>query len=138
MFVKYLHWFGIAACITLIVSCFLPWAYYADPHMVTEAERTFTGFYSFDNYYGKPGKFLTFFAVLVLVFTLLPKVWAKRANLFICALTVAYGFKTYVLFGSCYNNYCPEKLFSLYLMVACTLIMLVASGFPYLKLNDKK
>ena len=138
MITKYLHWLGIVACITLIISCFLPWVYYADPHIINESERTFTGFYSFNNEYGKPGKFLVFFGAITLTFMLLPKVWAKRANLFICALTVAYAIKTFILFGSCYNNYCPQKLFSLYLMVGCTVIMLIASGFPNLKLTDKK
>ena len=138
MITKYLHWLGIIACITLIISCFLPWVYYADPHIINESERTFTGFYSFNNEYGKPGKFLVFFGAITLTFMLLPKVWAKRANLFICALTVAYAIKTFILFGSCYNNYCPQKLFSLYLMVGCTVIMLIASGFPNLKLTDKK
>ena len=132
MFVKYLYWLGIAACIMLIVSCFLPWVYYAD------LNQTFTGFYSYKNEYGKPGKFLLFFGLLTLMFMLLPKVWAKRANLFICALTLAYAIKTFILFGSCYNNYCPQKLFSLYLMVGCTVVMLIASGFPNLKLAEKK
>lgn len=59
MFVKYLHWIGLAACICLIVSCFLPWVYYGD------IEQTFTGFYSYKNEYGKPGKFLTIFGILV-------------------------------------------------------------------------
>lgn len=132
MFVKYLHWIGIAACVTLIVSCFLPWVHYAD------INQTFTGFYSYKNEYGKPGKFLVFFAVLILIFMLLPKIWAKRANLFISALTLAYAIKTVILFGSCYNNYCPEKLFSLYLMAGCTVVMLLASVFPSLELADKK
>ena len=132
MFVKYLHWLGIAACLTLIVSCFLPWTYHAD------LNQSFTGFYSYDNHYGKPGKFLVFFGTIVLVLMILPKVWAKRTNLFICAFTTAYAIKTFILFGSCYNNYCPQKLFSLYLMVACTVVMLIAAGFPDAKITDRK
>ena len=68
---------------------------------------------------------------------LLPKLWAKRANLFICALALAYAVKTYILFSSCYNNYCPQKLFGLYLMLSCTVLMLLASVFPKLKIADK-
>lgn len=132
MIIKYLHWLGIAACITLIISCFLPWVYYAD------INQAFTGFYSYRNEYGKPGKFLLFFGLLTLIFMLLPKIWAKRANLFICALTLAYAVKTFILFGSCYNNYCPQKLFSLYLMVASTCVMLTSSMFPHLKIWDSK
>lgn len=132
MFVKYLHWIGMAACITLIVSCFFPWTYH------TDINQFFTGFYSYDNHYGKPGKFLIFFAVLILALMLLPKIWAKRTNLFVCALTLAYAVKTFILFGSCYNNYCPQKLFNLYLMVGCTVIMLLAAALPDIKLQDKK
>ena len=136
MFLKYLHWIGIVACITLMISCFLPWVYFADANIAKETERIFTGFYSYHNEYGKPGKFLIFFGAFTLVFMLLPKVWAKRANLFICSLTVAYAIKTFILFSSCYNNYCPQKLFSLYLMVCCTLVMLLASVFPKLKIEN--
>ena len=132
MSVKYLHWLGIAACLTLIITCFLPWSYHAD------LKQSFTGFYSYDNHYGKPGKFLIFFGIIVLVCMILPKVWAKRANLFICAFTLAYAIKTFILFGSCYNNYCPQKLFSLYLMVGCTVVMLIAAALPNAKILDKK
>lgn len=132
MSVKYLHWIGLAACLTLIVSCFFPWTYHAD------INQSFTGFYSYDNHYGKPGKFLIFFAVLVLILMLLPKIWAKRTNLFVCALTLAYAVKTFILFGSCYNNYCPQKLFNLYLMVGCTVLMLLAAALPDVKLAEKK
>jgi len=130
--VKLLHWLGITACLVLITSCFLPWTFHAD------INQAFTGFYSYQNKYGRPGKFLSIFAVFVLVFMLLPKVWAKRANLFICAFTIAYGIKTFTLFSSCYNNYCPQKLFGLYLMLGCTAVMLIASVFPNMKMVDKK
>lgn len=132
MLVKSLHWLGIAACLGLMISCFLPWTFHAD------INQSFTGFYSNLNKYGKPGKLLTFFGVLILVFMWLPKLWAKRTNLFIAALTVAYAIRTFILFSSCYNNYCPQKLPGLYIMLACTAIMLIASVFPNVKLADKK
>ena len=132
MFVKYLHWFGIVACITLIISCFLPWVHFVD------INQQFTGFYSYKNFYGKPGKFLVLLAAISLAFILLPKVWAKRTNLFLSALAVAYGIKSFVLFSSCYNNYCPQKLFGIYLMLACTVVMLISSVFPDLKLKRER
>ncbi|HEX2683168.1 MAG TPA: hypothetical protein VHL77_04520 [Ferruginibacter sp.] len=132
MFVRLLNWAGIAACIILIISCFLPWTFHAD------LNQTFNGFYSYDNHYGKPGKFLALFGALILVFMILPKLWAKRANLFISALTVAYAIKTYILFGSCYNNYCPQKLFGLYLMLASSVIILAAAVFPNMRVGEKR
>ena len=129
MIIKWLHWLGITACITLIISCFLPWVHYAD------INQDFTGFYSYQNQYGKPGKLLVGLGTIILIFMFLPRVWAKRANLFICALVVAYAIKSYILFSSCYNNYCPQKLFSLYLMVFCTLLMLVTAALPKMKIK---
>ena len=138
MVLKILHWVGILACITLITSCFLPWTYYADAHIVNEADRTFTGFYSFENNYGKPGKMLVFTAILSVLLILLPKIWAKRTNLFVCALGVGYAIKTYILFVSCYNAYCPEKKIGIYLMLVSSVVMLIASAFPNLALKENE
>ncbi len=132
MVVKFLHWLGIAACLALIISCFLPWAYYAD------LDQHFTGFYSYANQYGKPGKFMVTIAAVALLFMLLPKLWAKRTNLFLCALLVGYAIKTYILFGSCYKNYCPQKESGIYLMLFSSLVMLLATIFPEMSLTVRK
>jgi hypothetical protein len=129
MSTKILNIAGLVACVTLIVACFLPWAYYAD------LQQSFTGFYSYQNQYGKPGKFLSFIGVIAFALMILPKIWAKRANLFVCALCVGYAIKSYILFASCYNAYCPEKRAGIFLMLAATIIMLLASIFPDLKLK---
>ena len=129
--VKIIHCLGIAAAILLIVSCFMPWGYYAD------VKENFTGFYSFKNEYGKPGMFLTIIAIVTLVFMLLPRIWAKRANLFITALGVGYAIKTYVLYSSCYNAYCPEMKPWIYVMVGCSVVLLIASVFPQMKINSE-
>ena len=133
---KILHWLGLTACIILIFSCFMPWAYFADPHIVGEANKTFTGFYSYQNNYGKPGKLLVTTGVIVLLLMLLPKIWAKRTNLFLCALVVGYAIKTYILFVSCYNAYCPEKRIGIFLMLIASIVMLIAATFPKLSLKE--
>ena len=135
MVLKIIHYIGLAACIILIVSCFMPWAYYADAHIVNEAQRTFTGFFSYQNNYGKPGKLLVAIAVIVIALMLSPKIWAKRTNLFVCALAVGYAIKSFILYTSCYNAYCPEKKAGIFLMLIATLVMLVASAFPKLTLK---
>ena len=131
MTLKIIKWAGLAGCVLLIVACFLPWTYHAD------IDKTFTGFFSEKNEYGKPGKYLTFFAVASIVLILLPKVWAKRFHLFFAALTVGYAVKTYILFTSCYNAYCPDKKIGVFLMMASCIVILVAAVFPDLKLKGK-
>ena len=137
-FSKIMYRVGLGACILLVISCFMPWGYYADVHIPTEAQKTFTGFVTYQNQYGRPGKLLTLIAVVSFVFMLLPKIWAKRANLFIAALGVGYAIKTYILYTSCYNAYCPEKRAGIFIMIACTVIILIASAFPDIKLPEEK
>ena len=129
---KYSKWIGITACIVLIIACFLPWTYHAD------INKTFTGFFSEQNMYGRPGKFLVFFALASAVLIWLPKVWAKRLHLFLAALTMGYAIKTYILFISCYNAYCPDKKIGIYLMMGCCVVILVVAIFPDMRLNPPK
>jgi hypothetical protein len=131
MMAKLIYWAGVVACIVLIISCFVPWTYHAD------VGKTFNGFFSEQNQYGKPGKMLVFFGAMILVFMLLPRVWAKRANLFLAAFLLAYAIKTYILFTSCYNAYCPDKKAGIYIMLFSTMIMLLGAIFPNMKLMAK-
>lgn len=134
MGLKVLSWLGLAACMALIIACFLPWAHYNDPSIPDETQRTFTGFFSYKNYYGKPGKLIIALTVVIFVFMIIPRVWAKRTNLFLAALLLAYAITCYIRFGSCYNNLCPERLSGLYLMLTSAIIVLIAAMFPKGKL----
>ena len=124
-------WIGLLAGISLIISCFLHWAYYADLHTF------FTGFFSEQNMYGKPGKFLVFFALASICLLFMQKVWASRVNLFLSALFTGYAVKTYILFVSCYNAYCPEKQPGIYLMLISCILLLIVSIFPGIHLKEK-
>lgn len=129
---RFINWLGIAACVVLIVSCFLPWTYHAD------VQKDFTGFYSALNKYGRPGKFIIIFTVVILAFMLLPKIWAKRTNLFLAAVLVAYAVKTYILYTSCYMAYCPEKKTGVFLMLFSAVAVFIAAIFPNMKLQEAK
>jgi hypothetical protein len=135
---KLLSRIGMVACVTLIISCFLPLTYYADPHISNEADRTFTSFYSYKEQYGKPGYTLVFLSALILLFMILPKVWAKRTNLFLAAFALAYTIKTYILFTSCYNAYCPEKKAGIFIMLFSAVVILIGCVFPHMKIVDNR
>jgi len=114
-------YFGIASAMLLIVFCFIPWAYYPDLH------QNFTGFYSKQNTYGKPGKTFIFLALISIIFSLLPKLWAKRVNQFIAVLIIAYALKCYFVFSACYLGICPEIKPGLIGMLVCSVIILISS-----------
>lgn len=128
---KYSKLIGALAGIGLIVICFMPWTYHAD------VGKNFTGFFSEKGTYGKPGNAFVLFTVIFLSMTFISKVWAKRINLFVTAIMVAYAIKTYILFTSCYNAYCPEKKPGIYLVLIFSFILLLAAVFPELKIDKK-
>jgi hypothetical protein len=121
---KNVKWFGLTAYLLLAVACFIPWTWHAD------IQKIFTGFFSENNIYGKPGKFLLITGALATLSLFLTPVWFKRAGLFLGAIQVAYAIKNFLLFGSCYRGYCPEKKFGLWLMLFSSLLILAAVLFP--------
>ncbi len=121
---KYSKWIGIISALVLIIACFMPWTFHAD------VNKTFTGFFSEQDMYGKPGKFLVIFSVLSILLLLVNKVWAKRTFIFLAAIIISYAFKTYVLYTSCYNAYCPEKKPGIYLVLIASVILLIVAVFP--------
>lgn len=129
---KYSKWIGLATAIALIIVCFIPWTYHED------VQKSFTGFFSQNDAYGKPGKFLIFFSAVSVLLILIPRIWAKRTNLFVTGIMLAYAIKTYILYTSCYNAYCPEKKAGIFLVVALSLIQFVMSLFPDMKIEEKK
>jgi hypothetical protein len=118
---KYASNIGIAAALLLILCCFIPWAYYPDLH------QSFTGFYSEQNQYGKPGKAFIFLSCVSIIFFLLPKIWAKRANQLVSVLVFAYALKNYFIYAACYLGICPEIRFGLIGMLAFSLVILICS-----------
>ncbi len=121
---KYSQWIGALAAAMLIVSCFLNWAYYPD------LDKHFTGFFSEQNRYGKPGKVFVFLGVIAIILFLLPRVWAKRWNLLVGALTAAFAIRSYIVFSACYSVYCPRKEAGLWVMLLSSLLMLVMIMIP--------
>jgi hypothetical protein len=120
----YSRWIALGAFVLLVVACFMPWTYHAD------IGKTFTGFYSENNIYGKPAKFLLIAGGLSALFAFLPKLWLKRTALFLSGLNVAYAIKTFLMYGACYLGYCPEKKMGLFLMLVSTIMLLLVSMFP--------
>ncbi len=128
---KYYKQIGFIACILLVISCFLPWAFYPDLH------KSFNGFFSEKDIYGKPGKVFIFFAVVSAILILSKKVWAKRTIIFIAAFNLGYLVRTYILYTSCYRAFCPQKQYGLYLLILGSVLLLAVSFFPNLKVIEE-
>ena len=111
----------MAACALLIVSCFMHWAWYPD------IEKNFTGFFTQGNYYGRPGRLLSFFGATGIVFYFLRKNWSDRLNLIFSALCAAYAFTSFLRYTSSYDGFVPEKKIGIFIMLFSSLVHLAAT-----------
>jgi hypothetical protein len=128
---KFLQYIAILSCIALIVTCFIPWVHY------NSIDTTFNGYnvkpFPTGVNYGRAGKIITILVSISFLLTLIPYVAAKRTNMFVSALLVAYAIRTYVLFtGSLFEGE-VVKLAGIYLIVAFSFVILFCSIFPSLK-----
>lgn len=129
---KYSQWIGIAAALLLIAGCFMPWAYFPD------LGKDFTGFFSEKNIYGRPGKVLIFFSVVEILLFAVPRVWAKRANIFVTVLAIAFAIKSYILYTSCYGGICPDKRVGVFVVLGSAIITLLAALLPDLPVRTEE
>lgn len=132
MNMRWMKWLGIAAAGLLVVSCFMDWVVIVSKNIhVSGVEATGTSF-------GKPGYLhlvLTFFFI---VFTLVPRIWAKRFNLLTAGLNLGWALRNFAFIPACSGGECPEKHTGIYLSLIASILMLVSSLFPDITLPAEK
>ncbi|MGV3765841.1 MAG: hypothetical protein ACO1NW_06925 [Chitinophagaceae bacterium] len=129
---KYSTQTGILAALLMIVSVFLPWIY------IASKDITVTGLYAEGTNYGKPAYMNLVFTVAAVAFFLIPRVWAKRFNPFLCAANLAWSIRNLLILNVCYAGECPELKLGIILAQVASAGMLIASLFPGMKLPEEK
>ena len=128
---RWMKWIGLAASVLLIISCFSTWVIIVSKNIaVSGVNATGTNF-------GKPGYFNFLFTFLFILFTLIPRIWAKRTNLLITALNLSWALRNYFIISACRGGDCPEKQTSIYLLLIASLLMLASALFPDIKLREQ-
>jgi hypothetical protein len=127
---RWMKWIGLMAAILLIISCFTSWVVIESRNLVISGvDATGTNF-------GKPGYFHFILTGLFLIFLLTPKIWAKRSNLLIGAVNIAWAIRNFIIITACHMGECPEKKSGIYLAVFASAMMLLSSFFPDIKLKS--
>ena len=117
------------AFVMLLAVSYLPWVY------IESKQITVTGLHAAGTNFGKPALLSLVLGTAAVILFLLPYVGAKRANLFFCALNLAWAIRNFTILSSCRQGDCPEKEMGLYLMLVASIIMMAASLFPDVVLN---
>ena len=127
---KYTQTIGIIAALVVLICSFLPWS------IVVSEQITISGFDTKGTRFGKPGLFLNFFTIIVIVLFLIPAIWAKRTNIFIGAIVFTWSLRNYILVSTCLMGECPVKQPALYTLVIASGLVMVMTLLP--KLNTLK
>lgn len=129
---RYMKWIGLLAVALLIVSCFLPWVIIHSRNIIV------SGIDSGGTNFGKPGYTHFILSFFFIIFHFTPRLWAKRWNLLIVALNIAWAVRNYLIVSMCREGECPEKQTGLWLALIGSALMLLAALFPDIKLKEEK
>lgn len=121
---RFTKWIGCLAAICLVWSCFQDWVF------IEAIGKSITGMNTEGTNYGRPGKLHVYLAGIAAVLFLLPTVWAKRINIFICAFNMAFAIRNYIIISMCSGGDCPVKETGLYLVLISSAMMLLMSFLP--------
>lgn len=130
---KYSGIIGVAATALLIYSCTMVW--------VTIPVRNISvgGYHSAGtDYFGRPGLMSTLLCIIAAIFFLVPRLWAKRANVFVCALNLAWSVAKFYQIGVlCRYGDCPVRHTGIYIMLFSGIVIFIMSLMPKLELKPK-
>ncbi len=124
---KYSQISGVALALVLIAVSFIPWVH------IASIDATITGMHTTGTNFGKPAFMNIFFSVIAIALFLVPKLWAKRVNLFICALNMAWAIRNFFVVTTCFGGECPAKKAGIYLLLVLAGGMLVMCTLPKLQ-----
>jgi hypothetical protein len=129
---RYVKWIAIGAAILLIIAGFIPWV------KIDFKDLTITGVDTTGTTYGKPAYFHFILAVLFITCSLIQRVWAKRLNLLVTAVNLAWAVRNFFILATCSGGECPQRQTGLWLVLLSSIIMLAAALFPDMKVNSSK
>jgi hypothetical protein len=128
---KYSQWIGILAAVGAIIVCHFPWAVIESKSMVIY------GMYAPDTNFGRPGLMNIIVCSVSIVLFAIPRIMAKRINVFVTMFNLAWSIRNYILVASCLMGECPVKKPSLYLLVAFSVIMFLMALLPKMVVQPK-
>lgn len=126
---KYSNYVGVIACIILIGFCFVPWVY------ISAINTIITGISAPHTNFGKPGILHIILSIFSITLFLLPKVWAKRTNVFVATFNLAWSFRNFLLITQCEQGDCPEKKAGIYALIILSIIILIMAMLPKVSLK---
>jgi hypothetical protein len=129
---KHSQTIGIIAALAIIAVCFMPWV------ILPVRQQTITGMDATGTDFGKPGLLNIVISGATILFFLVPRIWAKRTNVFLAAVNLAWSVRNYLLVSTCLMGECPSKQPALFVLLFLALVVQLMSFLPKIPLPQKK
>lgn len=129
---KYSQLLGCIAVVILAAVCYLPWSYITDKNIVI------TGMSAPGTLYGKPGLMHLVLGVILIILFLISKITAKRINILVGAINLAWSVRNYILLTTCFMGECPQQKPALIIAILLCVLILIMTFLPDLKTLEKK
>ncbi len=127
---KYSQIVGVIIAVLVMGVCFLPWSIVAEHNIVV------TGMRATGTDFGKPGLMNVVFSLVMILLFCIPKIWAKRTNLFIGAINFAWSVRNYLLVTTCYFGECPQKQVGLFALLFFAFGAMLMTFIPKINIQE--
>jgi hypothetical protein len=121
---KYSNYIGVFIAVALIVVCFIPWVY------IEAIPTTITGINADKTNFGRPGLMNIVLSTLAIILFILPKIWAKRTNIFVGSINLAWSMRNFLIVTQCELGDCPQKQLGIYLLPVLATALLLMTFIP--------
>lgn len=128
---KYSNQIGAIAAVLVIVACFITWV------TIPDTSISISGFATEGTRYGKPGLMNVIMSTIAFFLFLIPRIWAKRSNLFFCGFNMAWAFRNFIMVSTCHAGDCPNRHFGLWLYMFAAALQLIMALLPNQALKDQ-
>jgi hypothetical protein len=106
--------------LVLIGTLFYPWV------VIESRNLVISGMDAAGTNYGKPGMFTLLFALLVFIFSLVPRTWAHRICMFSAALNIGWALRNFLIISACEGGECPQRQPSFYIYLISSIGLLIS------------
>lgn len=130
---KYSNYIGVFASLAIIAVCFAPWVF------IPSLNLTLNGIHGRVNEeldFGKQVISHSFFAILMIVLFITPRIWAKRTNVFLGAMQMGWSIKNFLILTGCRLGECPEKRWGIFTLLILSVVILLMALFPKVDLKE--
>ncbi len=128
---KYSQLIGILLGLMLITVCYFPWSY------IESKDIMVTGMSAPGTNFGKPGLMNIYVTVASIILFAIPKIWAKRTNLFFTMFNMGWSIRNFIILAVQFYGETPVRQWGLYVSLILSILMFIMSLLPKLEIKPK-